>query len=232
MSMFVRLCLAVLSLLIVFPACSRSSNTASSTRQLGSSSPASPASSLVHVRGTVSAASSSELTVTTDRGSVQIMVLPSTKVAGVVPAAASDIKPNAFIGSANVPAAGTSSRALEVVVFPNSMRGTGEGNYSWDLQSNGRSSAMTNGTVSRGSMMTNGTVAQASTSGKPTLTVNYKGGSKQITVPPNTPIVRIVPGDQSLLKPGAHVFVLAKSANAHLVAARVIVGERGAVPPM
>lgn len=234
MSMFVRLPFAVLSaaILAVFSACSQSSSNSSQTQQpAGSPAPASTGSPFVHIRGTVANASASVLAVKADRGTLQVTVLPSTAVAGVVPGSASDIKPNTFIGAANVPSGG-SSRALEVVVFPNSMRGTGEGDYAWDLQANGQSSMMTNGSVSRGSMMTNGTVSHASASGPLTVTVTYKGGSKRITVPAGAPIVRVVPGDRSLLKPGAHVFIVAKPAGARPVAARIIVGEQGAVPPM
>ncbi len=193
---------------------------------------AAPAPSLVHIRGTITAASPSSLTVTTDRGTVQVAVSPSTPVAGVLPASTSDIKPNTFIGTANVRGAGT-SRALEVVVFPNSMRGTGEGDYAWDLPASSGSSMMTNGTVSHGSssMMTNGNVTHAAGSGAMTITVAYKGGSQVITVAPGTPIVRVVPGNHSLLKPGAHVFIVAKP-GATPVAVRVIAGENGTVPPM
>jgi hypothetical protein len=161
---------------------------------------------------------------------VTVGVLPSTRIAGVAPAGRSEIQPGTFIGTANV-ASTNGRRALEVVVFPESMRGTGEGNYPWDLPTPG-GSAMTNGTVSRGSMMTNGTVARTSASGPLTVTVTYKGGAKRVTILPSTPIVRVVSADRSLLVPGAHIFVVAKTTNNHLTATRIIVGERGAVPPM
>lgn len=233
MSMFVRVSFAVLNaaILAVFSACSQSSSNGSQSQAPGSPAPASTGGPAVHIRGTIANASPSVLAVKADRGTLQVTVLPSTAVAGVVPGSASDIKPNTFIGAANVPGSG-SSRALEVVVFPNSMRGTGEGDYAWDLQPHGQSSMMTNGSVSHGSMMTNGTVSHASASGPVTVTVVYKGGSKRITVPANAPIVRVVPGDRSLLKPGAHVFIVAKPSGARPVAARIIVGEQGAVPPM
>jgi len=115
-----------------------------------------------HVRGTISAVTPKLVTVTTATGSVSVPLDAKTKVAGVVPATASEITSGTFIGTANVPGPGA-ARALEVVVFPKALAGTGEGDYPWDLPARGRSSStMTNGTVasggSRTSMMTNATV--------------------------------------------------------------------------
>jgi hypothetical protein len=199
--------------------------------------PASAATPPVHVRGTITSVTSSSLTVQTANGPLSLAIDSTTGVAAVVPASRSDIKPNTFIGSANVPGS-NGARALEVVIFPDSMRGMGEGDYPWDLPAGGHSSSMmTNGTVgsapaSHGSMMTNGTVTHAMTSGQMTITVNYKGGSKQIVVDANTPVVRIEPGNRALLVSGAHVFVIATSTGGHLTARRIVVGKDGAIPPM
>jgi hypothetical protein len=133
------------------------------------------------------------------------------------------------------------------------MRGTGEGDYPWDLPAGGHSSAMTNGTVGApsmamgsGSSMTNGTVGapsmamgsgssmtnanvtHVSKSGQLVINVSYAGGTKTIAIPSNVPIVRIVPANVAALTPGAHVFVVAKNG----AATRIIVGEHGAVPPL
>ena len=140
--------------------------------------------------------------------------------------------------------------AAEVVVFPNSMRGAGAGSYPWDLpaptgmaqssrMTNGTAmhSRMTNGTVSA-SHMTNGVVHSRMTNGSvthgatgDTLTVSYKGGSQQITLPPNIPYVTFAPGTRAELKPGAHVVVFAVPGNP-LTAVRVAVGQGSLVPPM
>lgn len=211
---------------IAFSACSQSS-----PNNAGAQSPSPSTGSFVHVRGTIIAAKPSAITVKTQSGaSVSVAVLPLTGVSGVVPGTISDIRAGTFIGTANV-ASGGGRRALEVVVFPESMRGTGEGNYPWDLPAKG-GSAMTNGTVARSSMMTNGTVGRASTSGPLTVTINYNGGSTRVTILPSTPIVRIAPANRTMLAPGARVFVIAKQDNGHLAASRVIVGEHGTVPPM
>jgi hypothetical protein len=161
-----------------------------------------------HVRGTVSSLSASSVTVATNAGPVAV-------------------------GTANVATSGA-ARALEVVVFPDSMRGVGEGDYPWDLSPGGGHSSMTNGTVRphAGSSMTNATVKRVSSTGVLTIIVAYKGGTKEIAIPPNVPIVRLEPGTASLLAKGTHVFVVAIPHGVALGAAFVVVGQHGAVPPM
>jgi hypothetical protein len=100
-----------------------------------------------HVRGTVASVSGDKVTIATAQGPVVVTVSPKTHYAGVIPGSASDITPGTFIGTANVNGPGA-ARALEVVVFPKAMNGTGEGDYPWDLPAGGgHMSAMTNGTV-------------------------------------------------------------------------------------
>jgi hypothetical protein len=189
----------------------------------------------MHIRGTIERVEPSAFVVETAHGDVTVSLPAKTGVAQVVPGTRADIKPGTFIGAANVPN-GATDRALEVVVFPNAMRGTGEGNYGWDLAPpSGGHSMMTNGTVapmSGHSMMTNGNVAHESMNGPMTLDVTYKGGQQHIVVPPNAPIVRIEPGTRAMIAKGAHVFVVATGTMAHATALRVVVGEQGAVPPM
>jgi hypothetical protein len=121
---------------------------------------------------------------------------------------------------------------LEVVVFPQSMAGAGEGDYPWDLPAGKRQSSMTNGTVvaRRSAMMTNATVTGVNNGTSKTVTLQYKGGSKSVTIPPGIPIVRVVPGSKSLLKTGAHIFV--KTAGGGSAAQFIAIGEQGVVPPM
>ncbi len=181
-----------------------------------------------HVRGTVTAATRARLTV----GSARIAIDGHTKVVGVVPATMADVTAGTFIGAANVPGTGP-ARALEVVVFPKNMAGTGEGDYPWDLPAGGgKKSAMTNGTVGGGhtSMMTNATV-RSMTAGAKTVTLSYKGGTKIMSIPDNVPIVRVVPATSALLVKGAHVVIFpGKTSTAP--APFVIVGEQGVTPPM
>ncbi len=130
------------------------------------------------------------------------------------------IKPGAFVGTASMPQADGSHTSLEVLVFPEAMRGTGEGHYPWDLKP--------------GSMMTNATIADVAAVGDGRrITLKYKDGEKTITVPPDAPIVTFEPGDKAMLVPGAHILLTAtKQPDGSLTAARVAVGKNGLVPPM
>jgi hypothetical protein len=195
-----------------------------------------------HIRGTIVSATADSLTVKTSEGRLNVAIDASTRISGVVPSSVDQIKAGTFVGIANVPGAGASS-ALEVVVFPESMRGSGLGDYPWDLASQGaqgaQRSAMTNGTVKSSraaaiaapSAMTNGTVKSSSTAGGLVLTVDYGTGEKAIQVPPGAPVVGVEPADASKLLPGAHVFVATKK-DAPKSAAFIAVGIGGAVPPM
>jgi hypothetical protein len=196
-----------------------------------------------HIRGTIVSASATTLTVKTSQGSVSLAMDAATRVSGIVPSSAAQIKEGSFVGIASVPGAGASS-ALEVVVFPDAMKGSGLGDYPWDLSSEAsggaKTSAMTNGTVkssasagssSSTSAMTNGTVKKASSAQGLVLTVDYGKGEKTIQVGAGVPVVTIVPADGSKLLPGAHVFVATK-ADAPTSAAFVAVGIDGTVPPM
>jgi len=198
-----------------------------------------------HIRGTIVSATADQLTVRTSKGTENIAIDSTTRIAGVVPSSRDQIKAGTFVGIANVPGKAAST-ALEVVVFPDSMKGTGLGDYPWDLSSKsgagrGKASAMTNGTVTtataaaasagKSSAMTNGTVKSASKGSGLTLAVDYGKGEKKIQVPAGVPVVGIVPGDASKLVPGAHVFVAAKK-DAPKTAGFIAVGVDGAVPPM
>jgi hypothetical protein len=201
------------------------------------------------VRGTVSAVSANELTVNTATGGVSMMLGGDTKYVKVVRSDLDHIDTGSFIGTATK-SVGDKQVALEVVIFPPSMKGAGEGHYSWDrlpdttLSGGARtSSTMTNGSVaavtqgasaaSVNSSMTNGSVATASAKGGvKQLTVTYNGGEQTIIVPPTTPIVTFQPGTTSELKTGARVFVKATKDNGKTTADFVAVGSDGVNPPM
>ncbi|WP_458068449.1 hypothetical protein [Rhodanobacter sp. BL-MT-08] len=191
----------------------------------------------MHIRGTVLAVTDAGFTVQTPTGTQTIAVAPATKITGVVPSSLDAIKSGTFIGTANVPGA-SGARALEVVVFPDAMKGTGLGDYAWDLPAkSGTPSAMTNGTVKQSksggtkSAMTNGTVKTSSGSGARTLVVDYGKGEKTINVPANVPVVTFQAADRTAIVKGAHVFVVGKPGNP-VGAGLVAVGLNGTVPPM
>jgi hypothetical protein len=183
-----------------------------------------------HVRGTVSAVAGNNVTIATAQGNVVVTIGSMTHFIGVVPANVAAITAGTFIGTANVNGAGA-ARALEVVVFPKSMAGMGEGDYPWDLPATGgHMSSMTNGTVAAPKMssMTNATVSHVGGTSTKTVTLTYKGGTKVVAIPPGVPIVSIAPASRALIVPGAHVVVFP----GHAQAGAIIVGEKGAIPPM
>jgi hypothetical protein len=157
------------------------------------------------------------------------------------------IEKGSFIGTATKDIGGTQV-ALEVVIFPPSMRGTGEGHYAWDkipdtTLSGGAqtSSAMTNGNVSAvstslptvNSTMTNGDVGASQSQGGIThLVVTYNGGEQDVLVPPTAPIVTFRPGTKALVAKGNDVFIKATQTGSGLVANTVAVGVDGIRPPM
>jgi hypothetical protein len=208
----------------------------------------SAASALERVRGTIDKVESGSVTLKTDAGASETIAVSGAKVVSVIPSSLDQIKDGTFIGTATK--GENPMTALEVVLFPESMRGTGEGHYAWDAITDHTAtggakvkSAMTNGTVkaetSGGpkvkSAMTNGTVKaeQSSTGGERTLTVGYgKDGTKQIVVPSNAPIVSFEPADASVLKPGAKVFAVVDKDGGKMDGKLVAVGKDGLTPPM
>ena len=188
-----------------------------------------------HIRGTIESLKGEVLTVATASGPVRVRLSQSTPVATAAQSDRAHITDGSFLGITSVTAADGSQRAVEVHVFPEAMRGTGEGSYGWDWPGAGASqgSKMTNGTAVT-SKMTNGTVT-AREGGS--LTLQYKGGasggSQAITIPPGIPVVAIEPGRQEDLQAGAHVFVIAtRDSEGALTANRVLAGKNGVVPPM
>jgi hypothetical protein len=197
------------------------------------------------VRGTVQSVSADSMTVKPMTGSdITVALNGGTKYLSVVKSSLSEVAKGSFIGTATK-GSGADTVALEVVVFPPAMNGTGEGHYPWDelpdptAGGSRVSSAMTNGTVAAASApmvksaMTNGTVQSASSaSGDKRITVTYKGGQQSILVPPSAPIVTFVPGSHALVVTGAHVFVRGTSDNGTITAQAVAVGKDGLTPPM
>jgi hypothetical protein len=109
---------------------------------------------------------------------------------------------------------------VEVVVFPDNLRGTAEGHYPWDL---GPSSMMTNATVANAVKGVDGQ----------TVTVIYKGGEKKIDIPANVPVVAVVPASKEDIKPGAVVFVPSvRQSDGSLTSGAVLFGKDGVIPPM
>jgi hypothetical protein len=180
-----------------------------------------PASPPVRIRGTVEKLDGQMLTVKARSGeSMTIKMADNFLVMGIAKASAADITDGKFIGTTSVGERDGALVALEVHIFPENMRGTGEGHYAWDLRPD--------------SKMTNANVASVTGMGKDrVMTVQYKGGEKKVLVPADAVVVAFTPADKSELKPGAQVFVnAARQADGSLAAPRVNVGLNGQVPPM
>ena len=176
----------------------------------------------VRVRGTVEAVDGPMLTVKSRDGQTtyKVKMTDNVTVRGIIKAALSDIKDNSFIGVTGMPQADGSQKAVEVHIFPEPMRGTGEGFRPWDLMPN---STMTNATVAT---MVKGVQGQE-------ITLNYKDGEKRILVVPETVFVTYAPGSKDELKPGSKIFSITnKKEDGTLEAAAISVGRDGITPPM
>jgi outer membrane lipoprotein SlyB len=173
------------------------------------------------VRGTIASISGQDLMVKSrDGANVAIKLAPDYTVTAVVKADMADITVGKFVGIAALPQGSEPERALEVLIFPESARGSGEGHYPWDLMPE--------------STMTNATIAEAvdKVDGR-TLTLKHKDGETRIAVPKDVPIVTFAPGDRSLLIADAGVMVPAvKQPDGSMTASRILVGKDGVKPPM
>ncbi|MDP9929389.1 hypothetical protein J2X90_004759 [Variovorax paradoxus] len=182
------------------------------------------ASDPVRIRGTIVRVDAKTLVVQDRGGEVVSLARPADMtVSEVYPIKLSDIKQGSFIGTAAMPQADGTQKALEVVVFPEAARGTGEGHRPWDLLPQ---STMTNATVA------DLAAAPKSVRGGQQLRLTYKGGEKTVVVPPDVPVVTFRPGTESLLVPGAKVLVNAQEKNGTPTALRVTAGRNGFAPPM
>jgi hypothetical protein len=174
------------------------------------------------IRGQIQSLDGQTLTIKPRAGGELVLVKLADNfgVTGVVPMTIVDIVPGKFVGTASLPQPDGSLKAIEVLIFPDAMRGSGEGHYPWDLAPQ--------------SMMTNANVAEVeSVSGGRSMLLRYKDGEKRVVVPEGAPIVTFVPADRSALVAGAHVLVGAqRQADGTLTAARVTVGLNGLMPPM
>ena len=174
----------------------------------------------LRVKGTIEKVDGNVLAVKTAEGPARIALADNAMIVAVVKASMADVKEGTFLGSAAMPQPDGTQKALEVHIFPEQMRGTGEGHRAYAPVPN--------------STMTNGAASGATVTGVDggTMTVKYKGGEKKIVVPPGTPIMRYEIGGKSDLTPGARFTVNAatRKADGTLETSRINVGRDGAVP--
>jgi len=180
------------------------------------------AQSPIRVRGTIERVDGPTYMVKARDGTeLKVTLADDAQVTALTKASLNDIKQGSFVGVTAIPQTDGSQRAVEVHIFPEALRGTGEGHRPWDLSPN---STMTNANVER---------AVTGVDGQ-TLTLKYKEGEKKIVVPSEAAIVTFAPGDKSDLKPGVKVFISAatKQPDGTLVTSRINFGKDGIAPPM
>ena len=173
------------------------------------------------VRGTIESVEGDTMQVKSRSGEeLKLHIAPDVRVAGITKISLADIKVGSFIGATTVPGPDGGDNAVEVHVFPESMRGTGEGSRPYDLKPN---SSMTNATVAESVVGNDGH----------TLRVKYKDGEKKVFVSDMTPVVTFVPADKSELKAGAKLIASIKQLpDGSFETNRVSVGRDGITPPM
>jgi hypothetical protein len=173
------------------------------------------------VRGTIERVDGDVLSVKSRSGEdVKLRMTGDMRLVGIIKISLADIKLGSFIGTTTVPGPDGRQNAVEVHVFPEDMRGTGEGTRPYDLRPN--------------STMTNATVAEtvAGNDGQ-TLMIKYKDGEKKVVVGPDTPVVTYVAADKSELKPGAKIIAFVKQLpDGSFETNRISVGRDGLTPPM
>lgn len=177
---------------------------------------------IVRVRGTIQGVDGQTLDVKgRDGAPVKVKLADDVKVLAVDRKSMADVKQGVFVGITAMPQPDGTQKAVEIHIFPEALRGTGEGHRPWDLMPN---STMTNATVAQ---MVKGVEGDE-------ITLKYKDGEKKIVVVPSTIIVTYVPADKSELKPGAKIFIAAakKNDDGTLDAPSISVGRDGLAPPM
>jgi hypothetical protein len=176
------------------------------------------------VRGKIAAVEKDALKAITSAGEVMVKLPEDIRVTGVEAAELSDISSGEYVGTTAVKQSDGTLKALEVHIFPESSRGTGEGHRPWDLTPG---STMTNANVEKVEQ-----VPVEKTQGQ-LLTLKYKDGEQKVLVLPGTPIVKNIAGDRRLLKPGTGVYIAAvRGDDGTITATRITAGVGGVMPPM
>lgn len=175
----------------------------------------------VRVAGTVDKLDGATLTVKGKDGEATVVKLAdNAAIYGVEKRTVADIKAGDFLASGGVKGPDGQIHAVEVRIFPQSLRGTGEGQKPWSAKPDG--GVMTNATV--------GAVTQSASGG--VVHVSYKDGQSEFVVGPDVPVLAYVDADRTLLKPGAAVLIFAqKQSDGTLTTSRVTAEKDGIKPP-
>ena len=177
---------------------------------------------IVRVRGTIASIDGQTLDVKgRDGAPIKVKLADDIKVLAVDRKSMADVKQGVFVGITAMPLPDGTQKAVEIHIFPEALRGTGEGHRPWDLMPN---STMTNANIES---------AVASSDGQE-LVLKYKDGEKKFIVPANVEVVMFAPAAVADLKPGEKIFVVAgkKQADGSILAPSIVVGRNGVNPPM
>jgi hypothetical protein len=177
---------------------------------------------IVRVRGTIASIDGQTLDVKgRDGAPIKVKLAEDVKVLAVDRKSMADVKQGVFVGITAMPLPDGTQKAVEIHIFPEALRGTGEGHRPWDLMPN---STMTNANIES---------AVASSDGQE-LVLKYKDGEKKFIVPANVEVVMFAPAAVADLKPGEKIFVVAgkKQADGSILAPSIVVGRNGVNPPM
>ena len=184
----------------------------------------------VRIRGTIEKVDGAVYVVKSRDGpELKVSLADNPLIVAIVKASLSDVKQGSFIGATGMPQPDGSQKAIEVHIFPESMRGTGEGTRAWALAPK---SSMTNGTVTqKADKVENNQVSKVEGNN---VVVDYNGGSKVVAVTPDTKVVTLIPADRTALKPAAEIFIAGatRDPDGTLAANRVTVGKDTTPPPM
>jgi hypothetical protein len=176
----------------------------------------------VRVRGTIESVDGAMLSVKGRDGSpLKVKLADNVRLLTVNKMSVADVKPGVFVGITAMPQPDGTQKVVEVHIFPESMRGTGEGHRPWDLMPN---STMTNANIETAVARANGQQ----------LVLKYKDGEKTFIMPPNVEVVMFAPASMADVKPGEKIFVVAgkKLADGTIEAPSMVVGHNGVDPPM
>ena len=177
---------------------------------------------MVRVRGTIESVDGRTLNVKgRDGNPIKVKLTDDAKVLTVDRKSLADVRPGVFVGITAMPQPDGTQKAVEIHIFPEAMRGTGEGHRPWDLMPN---STMTNANID----------SEVTSAAGKELVLKYKDGEKKFVVPANVEVVIFAPAAVSDLKSGEKIFIVAakKLADGSVEAGRVVVGRNGVNPPM
>lgn len=189
-------------------------------------SAAAPDSAPPPVRGTIAAASDTAITITTASGAQQLRVIAPLRIYARTKSDLAHVTPDAFVGITSVTAPDGSQRATEIHIFPEELRGTGEGSRMMARAgASAGESRMTNGAVAP-SRMTNGSVS--STGSGTSYTIQYRGGTQTIAVPRDVPVTALVPTTENLSAGVNVVAVVRKGADGRLATSTIMLSGSSA----